>query len=287
MMNAMMAPAVRGALLAAIFAALIGGAGTVVAAERILRVTDRKVLSLDSVVDDLLQVRLVFVGEAHGQLSHHEAQVAVARRLRDRGADVALGLEVFQAGNQSVLDEWVAGKTGLSPFVARYYENWKYPWTIYQPIFLFARDRKVPLVGLNVPEDLVKRVSREGPGALDPETAAAVGGIACVVDDAYRQFIARILSDHVRGTEAFERFCSAQVFWDAAMAVRVLRHLGEHPGRTMVVLAGKGHAWKPGIPAQIRRRAGPEFRVILPAMPGLVDPATVTAADADYVWLFP
>jgi uncharacterized iron-regulated protein len=70
------------------------------------------------------------------------------------------------------------------------------------------------------------------------------------------------------------------------MAVKVLRHLGARDGRTMVVLAGKGHAWRSGIPAQVRRRGGPEFRVILPAMPGLVDPETATIADADYIWLF-
>jgi len=61
--------------------------------------------------------------------------------------------------------------------------------------------------------------------------------------------------------------------------------LEKKPESTVVVVAGSGHSWKKGIPAQIRRRSELPFRVILPEVPGRVDPKNIALNEADYVWL--
>jgi hypothetical protein len=52
-----------------------------------------------------------------------------------------------------------------------------------------------------------------------------------------------------------------------------------------VVVAGIGHAWKPGIPAQVRELSKHSYRVVLPAVHGRVDKDHLTVADADYLVL--
>jgi uncharacterized iron-regulated protein len=61
--------------------------------------------------------------------------------------------------------------------------------------------------------------------------------------------------------------------------------LEKNPKATVVVVAGSGHSWKLGIPAQIQSRSALPFRVILPEVPGRVDEKTIALHEADYVWL--
>jgi uncharacterized iron-regulated protein len=69
------------------------------------------------------------------------------------------------------------------------------------------------------------------------------------------------------------------------MAQTLLDYLVRHPDSTIVVLAGSGHAWKHGIPEQERRRQGVEMRVLLPEVPGRIDPGNITSTEADYLLL--
>lgn len=75
------------------------------------------------------------------------------------------------------------------------------------------------------------------------------------------------------------------MLWDSVMAWNLLRFLEANPEHKIVVLAGNGHAWKRGIPAQIRRRSSIPYRVILPEIPGRLERANVSLEDADYLWL--
>jgi hypothetical protein len=55
----------------------------------------------------------------------------------------------------------------------------------------------------------------------------------------------------------------------------------------MVILTGIGHAWKPGIPAQLEAYGGLPAVVILPEVPGDIEPGRVDAAAADFIFLMP
>jgi uncharacterized iron-regulated protein len=73
--------------------------------------------------------------------------------------------------------------------------------------------------------------------------------------------------------------------WDKTMAWNTIQFLKKNPGRTMVVLAGVGHAWKRGIPEQVARQSPFAYKVIMPIVPDQVEKKTVTIQDADYVLL--
>jgi hypothetical protein len=53
----------------------------------------------------------------------------------------------------------------------------------------------------------------------------------------------------------------------------------------VVVLAGSGHAWKHGIPEQVQRRQESTYRVLLPAIPGRLEPDNVTSDETDYLMI--
>jgi uncharacterized iron-regulated protein len=253
--------------------------------ERLLRVSDRAVVSLPDIVSDLKTARLVFVGELHDQELHHHAQLEVIRRLRESGATVAVGLEMFRRDSQAYLDRWVRGELSEEAFRRTYFDNWNLPWNLYRDIFLFAREHEIPMIGLNVPSEITRQIAREGFSSLTTEQLGDMPPVSCAVDDTYAAFIRRSLGMHAHGGTTFTRFCEAQLFWDTAMAWNAIRFLKEHPESTMVVLAGNGHAWKRGIPAQLSRGAPLPYRVILPEIPGRLDRQTVRLDDADYLWL--
>jgi uncharacterized iron-regulated protein len=253
--------------------------------ERILRVADGKVLSLPEIVEDLIQARLVFVGEFHTYQSHHHAQLETIRALKQADVSVAIGLEMFRRDSQPDLDRWVKGDLSEKEFEKIYYKNWNYPWPLYKDIFLYAREHKIPLVGLNVPPEVTKQVAREGFDSLTPEQRGDLPMVSCRVDPEYMAFIRRSLAMHGHGGLNFTRFCEAQLVWDTAMAWSLLGFLEKNPDATVVVIAGSGHSWKRGIPAQVSSRADVPLKVILPEISGRVDRKHTTLNEADYVWL--
>jgi uncharacterized iron-regulated protein len=107
--------------------------------------------------------------------------------------------------------------------------------------------------------------------------------VRCDVDDRYQDFIRRSLGGHAHNNAQFLHFCEAQLLWDNVMAQTLLDYLARHPDATIVVLAGSGHAWKHGIPEQIRRRSAVKMRILLPAVPGRIDQNNMTLNEADYL----
>jgi uncharacterized iron-regulated protein len=244
-------------------------------------------VSAETVVGRLKDARVVLVGEKHTVVGHHEAQLNVIRMLHESGTQVAVGLEMFRAESQEALDRWVAGDMSDDAFQQVYFDNWNFPWTLYDDIFLYARDRKIPLVGLNVPREITRQVARRGFSSLNEEQRGKLDNVTCRVDREYMEFIRRAHGAHGHGNLNFIYFCEAQMVWDSVMAVRAIDYVERHPGRVLVVLAGTGHARKQAVPAQIRDRRNLPLAVILPEVPGELDPDNLDAADADFIYLSP
>jgi uncharacterized iron-regulated protein len=262
-------------------------AGSAVGQERTYPLFDLKLgtsTTLARELPRLLGSRIVLVGERHTEMSHHNAQYAVIRGLEENGGSIAVGLEMFSAQSQDALDRWVAGEMGLDEFQRVYSENWSFPWRLYGKIFDHAREMAIPLVGLNVPRSITRQVSRRGFQSLSPEQRRQIPhAVVCEVDDEYMLFIRRAYGARAHGKLNFTFFCEAQMVWDQAMAIGALRYMEKNPTHTMVILAGTGHAWKPGIPEQIRLRSSLPQTVILPRIPDVIDTGVTTLEDADYI----
>lgn len=233
----------------------------------------------------LREKRIILVGEHHTTESHHWAQLQIIRALHESGVPVVIGLEMFRAEEQDALDSWVNGEMKDADFQKMYYDNWTFPWPLYSMIFEYSRERRIPMVGLNVPREITQQVAMGGFESLSKKDRGRLPLVTCRVDPEYMAFIKRAYGAHAHGQLNFTYFCEAQLVWDKAMAINALEFLRANPGVSMVLLAGTGHAWKKGIPEQIRQRSPLPYVVIFPGVPGHVEPGFVTEEDTDYIVL--
>ncbi|GAB6081806.1 ChaN family lipoprotein [Desulfuromonas carbonis] len=235
---------------------------------------------------DLANARLVFIGELHDNRGHHQAQLQIIRGLQQAGIPVAIGLEMFRSNSQEALDRWTAGGMKEDRFREVFEENWSL-WPVYRDIFQYARQETIPMIGLNIPREISRQVSQAGFFSLSPSQRGSIPLVRCDVDEAYQNYMRRVLGSHAHQGVAFKNFCEAQMVWDAVMAKRLIEYLDQHPQRLVVVLAGSGHAWKFGIPEQVRRHLDIPMRIVLPEIPGRIEKGDAAPSEADYLLLGP
>ena len=267
---------------------LLAGAGPLMAGpdgQLVYDLRQSRRIALSDLAPELRKNRVVVIGEQHTDEGHHRAQLRVIQALVQAGADVAIGLEMFRTDSQKALDRWTSGEISPREFEPIYYDNWNYPWAAYSAIFEYARTQKIPMIGLNVSRDITRQVARGGFQSLTEAQRGQLADVTCSIDEEYMRYIRSVYGAHAHGNMNFTFFCEAQMVWDAAMAVHSLEYLKAKPGTTVVILTGVGHAQKGAVPRQIRQRSQVPVVVLLPEVPGSIDPKTVDVQDADYLLL--
>ena len=249
-----------------------------------IRLTDGEAVSLPALIQDLQKVRVIFIGEKHDNLHHHKAQLQIIKELHSQDILLAIGLEMFRSDSQAALDEWISGTMSYHDFLAVYHDNWSF-WDRYADIYLHAREKKIPLIGLNISRDITRLVALKGFAALSDEQLEKLPVVQCKVDKPYMDFIRRALGGHDMQGNQFRNFCEAQMLWDKIMAKNLNEYLVNNPETTVVVLAGSGHSWKYGIPTQLKEISDIPFRVLLPEIPGRLVEEGASVKDADYLML--
>lgn len=252
---------------------------------RLFDMAKKKEIKLAEALPSLQGKKIVLVGEQHDHKGHHAAQLEIIKALHKSGTPVAVGLEMFRTDSQNALDQWVSDRLPEKEFQKIYNDNWGFPWALYSMIFDFAREVKLPLLALNVPRAITQQVTRGGFKSLSEDQRAHLPFVECRVDPEYMDFIKRAYGAHGHGQMNFTNFCEAQLVWDKAMALHSIEYVKKNPDRTLVLLAGTGHAWKKGIPERIKERSSIPYAVLLPEIPDHLDRDTVTAEDADYLML--
>ncbi|HYN44277.1 MAG TPA: ChaN family lipoprotein, partial [Thermoanaerobaculia bacterium] len=263
-------------------------------------VTDTRTASPVSpaeVAQKLAKMRLVFLGESHTSAEFHRVQLQVIRELHRAGRKVLVGLEMFPVAEQLALDLWNGGTLSEAEFVekSRWYRNWGYHWNYYRDIFLFCRDAKIPLYGVNVPRELVSDVRKKGFDGLTAEQKTLVPPKIDVENADHRRLFKAFFEDSDTMHSAsmpetmWDGMFRAQCTWDAAMAWNAVGALkkANDPNAVMVVLIGSGHVAY-GLGAQ-RQAAlwfdGAAASVIpIPVLDDKDRPAKVRASYADFVW---
>ncbi len=272
-------------IIAILLVVALNTSGWVEVNHRMFDLNQEKELFMVQALSKLKENRLILVGEHHSNIQHHRAQLSVIQALKEAGLQVAIGLEMFRNDSQAALDQWISGDLDEKRFEKIFYENWRYPWPVYRMIFEYARDHRIPMIGLNVPREITRQVSREGFKSLSQYQKGQLAEVSCIVDQQYMNYIRNAFGGHAHGQLNFIYFCEAQLVWDSAMAVYSLDYLKRHPEAVVVILTGTGHAQKGAVPRQIRTRSNLPYAVILPEIPGRIDPETITSKDADYIIL--
>ena len=258
-----------------------------VGSEDVYQVSIGKNIPFFKMISDVKNADFIFVGEVHNSIENHRQELEIIRALHESNVQLSIGLEMFRAESQKALDEWVKGTLPLEAFLPVYYDNWHVAWPMYRDIFIYAQEHHIPLIGLNVPDSIIADVARKGFDSLsDEERQQLPRGITCDVDPTYMEFIRKAYAGHNMKTDSlFLNFCEAQMVWDKSMAAHLIGYRKQHHVRTVVVLAGIGHAWKRGIPEQLAREAKFTVKSVLPIVPGQIEMDRVAIEDTDYVLL--
>ncbi len=245
----------------------------------------------------LSKTSLLFLGESHTSAEFHRVQLQVIRELHRAGRKVLVGLEMFPVAEQPALDLWNGGTLSEAEFVekSRWYRNWGYHWNYYRDIFLFCRDAKIPLHGVNVPRELVSDVRKKGFDGLTAEQKALLPPKIDSENADHRRLFKAFFEEEDSMHSAsmpeamWDGMFRAQCTWDAAMAwnaVAALKKVND-PNAVMVVLIGSGHVayglgsqrqaalWYEGAAASV---------IPIPVLDDEDRPANVRASYADFVW---
>ncbi|WP_094300781.1 ChaN family lipoprotein [Imhoffiella purpurea] len=248
-------------------------------------VESARISDMGWLIDRLADRRLIFVGESHDRYEDHLNQLAIIQGLVAKGKTLAIGMEFFQQPYQQPLDDYVAGRIDELELLRRtqYFDRWRYDYRLYRPILRYAREQGLPLIALNLPAELTRKVGEVGIAGLDAAERRSIPSEIDREDPAYRARLRRVFEHHpVSEQRNFEHFLEVQLLWDEGMAERAADYLKAHPDRTLVVLAGVGHLESgQGIPKRLLRRVQVPSAIVLSGSNRTLDPA-----DADY-FLYP
>lgn len=244
-------------------------------------------------------VRLVLVGEGHTEMDTHRVEKRVVEELAGAGQRVTIGLEMYPYTEQKALDDWIAGRLSEGAFLdaSRWYANWGYNWLYYRDIFLFARERKIPLVAINAPREVVSAVRKKGFQGLTPEEAAHIPTDIDAKNADHMRFFKATLGDAAfhggMDEAAWQSMLDAQCTWDATMGRHAVQPLGNDPDprAVVVVLVGAGHVeYGLGIERQVKRTFDGKIASVIPVPVENADGAPVRSVQASYanfVWGIP
>jgi len=236
--------------------------------EEILRLPEGDPIPFSQLLYDLDTTRVVFVGESHDQIEHHQIQVRMIQDLIAKGKDLVIGMEMFEKSQQPPLDRWSQGLLTEEEFLKEVHwdTTWAMDYELYKGILDAAKTHHLKVLGLNAPRDLVRKVAENGIEGLSPEDRKMLPEID-LTDGQHRAYIDAIYKGHEKGSaKDSENFYEAQCLWDEGMAESLSEFL-ESPraeGKTVLVFAGSGHiVFGFGIPNRFHRRSPTPYQIIL------------------------
>jgi uncharacterized iron-regulated protein len=236
-------------------------------------------VTYEDMLEDLLEARVIYLGERHTLDRHHETQERIIAGLTAEGVAVAVGLEMLPVDVQPVLDRYNAGEITFDEFAAEV--GWEEIWDNYEDYraaIEAGHNAGAPILALNARRELAKQVVRNGLDSLDAEWAAKVPEGVNTDQPEYERELLRIMMvmAHATGqSDMMRRMFEAQVIKDEVMADAIARFMKSPEGenRTVVVLCGAGHiSYGYGIPSRVRSR-----------VPGVVDRMVVMSESGDVV----
>ncbi len=253
---------------------------------------------LSKVIQEIAKNKIVFIGEKHTEFASHLNQLKIIKAMYKHNKKLAIGMEMFQKPFQKYLDAFIAGKISEKEMLKKteYFTRWKYDYELYRPIILFAKEKKLPIVALNVDRDITKKVVSEGMDALSKKQKAQIPNAINFENDKYKKQLRSIFGMHSsKSFKNFDEFYHAQLIWDESMAKNIVKFLKKKPDYSMAVLAGNGHImFGYGIPSRVKRLGLDEYIITLNMTnpePGIADyllyPSNIKTLKAKKIGFYP
>lgn len=202
-----------------------------------------KKVTYSKMVKDLSGSDIVLFGEFHDNPISHWLQIELTKSLyEEKKTDLVLAAEMFEADNQLIFDEYLAGQITEGRFEAemRLWNNYK---TDYKPLVKFAKDNNLKFVASNIPRRYAGMVATGGFEILETLSQEARRFIAPLpVDyDGELPGYKKMLNMGGMGKgPANDNFPKAQAIKDATMAYFILQNW--EPGKQTIHYHGTYHS---------------------------------------------
>ena len=171
-------------------------------------------------VKDLATSDMVFFGEYHTNPISHWLQIELTKDLyAKRGEQLFLGAEMFENGNQLVLNEYLAGYYPEKKMLVEITQLWGNYKTDYKPLVEFAKEKELRFIATNIPRRYASMINKMGMAALDsltPEAQAMIGPLKEHFDATVYDDMKDKMGGHVPPT--MDKIQMAQASKDATMA---------------------------------------------------------------------
>jgi uncharacterized iron-regulated protein len=237
---------------------------------KIVEVDGSKPIGYADLLDRLGDKRIVYVGEIHNDVDHHDVQLRILEGLYARDPRLVIGMEMFERPYQPVLDAWTDGAVDQKAFIrqSEWFSRWRFDFLLYEKILDFAREKEIKILALNAPRELVSKVGDFGMRALSRGERALIAPID-TSDTLHREYVQKVWEAHRKTPDqTLETFYEAQCVWEDTMAETISSFVKSPEGKgvRIVVLAGAGHVvYKFGIPKRAFGRTGVPYATILPS----------------------
>jgi len=246
----------------------------------------------EEIVEKLADSRVIYVGENHTSLADHLLQQRIIEALHRKNPKIAIGMEMFPSSSQPALDKYtLSGKEVEERAFLKesdYFNVWRFDYRYFRDILVFARNKQLPVIGLNLDRQIVSEVFRSGgTDTLDKKVQALLPVDRNLDMPGYGERLSFMHVLHKQGSHgsgAKSGFIQSQGLWDETMAENIVTFLTERPDYQLVVLAGSEHTRKDsGIPPRVARRLPIEQASVLNIYNGST-PASLEQV-ADYYFL--
>jgi uncharacterized iron-regulated protein len=215
------------------------------------------------ILQSLRSANITYLGEIHDSTTDHQDQLTILQDLRQKGPKLAIGLEMFQKPFQGALDRYLAGQISETELQAQseYQKRWGFPWENYAPLLRLAKEQRIPVIALNTPTEITRKVAKQGLASLQGDDLKYIPPLAEIdrSNTAYRDRIFASYRQHqlqaTTNSKSFDRFYEAQLLWDETMAATAATFYRQNPQSRLVIIAGQAHiSYGHGIPSRLRRR---------------------------------
>ncbi len=138
-----------------------------------------KTAKYDKMIKDLAKSDMVFFGEYHTNPISHWMQLEISKSFFElKGKKLFFGAEMFESGNQLVLDEYLNGLYPEKKMLPEITQMWGNYQTDYKPLLEFAKENGLRFIATNIPRRYASMINKKGIDALkelSPEALAMIG----------------------------------------------------------------------------------------------------------------
>ncbi len=201
-----------------------------------------KKVKFSKMVKDLAKSDMIFFGEYHTNPISHWLELELAKSLHEiKGDSLYLGAEMFENGNQLVLNEYLAGfypEKKMLPEITQLWKNYK---TDYRPLVEFAKENNLRFIATNIPRRYASMIYKHGMEALDmlsPEARAMIGPLDKYYDATVYEDMKANMGGHIPPT--MDNIQLAQASKDATMAMFSVNSFT--PGNLLLHIDGSYHS---------------------------------------------